>query len=228
MNVERGLPTEIAFASEQEIKSVVRLTFYEMQVRSFSPFKGFVILIWRILDMVWGRCPCVFFPHLPAYKVSWSGWTGLEVVSCLWTQTEVRRPSNYYLYRTCWSVIIVRQSTNIPRLTMFSVCSSGFIHSVILLDLTVPATIARINHWTTAAFCLTLSWVFRLVSLTLHPIHKLLLSENFYCASIIAFHIWRSQSNLKVRQSLNRDPNHQLTSFQPVLRIFVESVGLWT
>lgn len=32
MNVERGLPTEYAFANQAEIKSVVRLTFYEMQV----------------------------------------------------------------------------------------------------------------------------------------------------------------------------------------------------
>jgi len=79
------------------------------------------------------------------------------------------------------------------------VCSSNFLHALYILDLTAPRSVEKIRIWCTATFSLTFV-------------------ENCYCAGMITAHIWRSQRDM--RSMSTRD-------LRPVLRIFVESAGLW-
>lgn len=51
MNVDRGLPTELAFANQEEIKSIVRMTLFELQVRL-----SFLMQTYRHTDTIVTRC----------------------------------------------------------------------------------------------------------------------------------------------------------------------------
>jgi len=145
MNVDRGLPTEFAFANQAEIKSVVRLAFYEIQV-----WFGDAVLVWR-LYLVCGR------------KLK---YIAVPVVTCIGLLT----------------------------------CSCFFIQTTSKLDLTKPETLVPVRDWSIGAFSLSLF-------------------ENIYCTSMIAFHIWRGQRDVRYVSQSN---------LNPILRIFVESAGLWT
>jgi len=104
----------------------------------------------------------------------------------------------YRLYYICGKRIV---NIIFPCVTCVTaiVCSSNFLHALNLLDLTEPQTAVNIRIWCTATLSLTLV-------------------ENCYCAGMISAHIWRSQRDM--RSTSTRD-------LGPVLRIFVESAGMW-
>jgi len=79
------------------------------------------------------------------------------------------------------------------------VCSSNFLHALYVLDLTAPQSIENIRIWCTATLSLTFV-------------------ENCYCAGMITAYIWRSQRDMRSMSTVD---------LNPVLRIFVESAGMW-
>jgi len=78
-------------------------------------------------------------------------------------------------------------------------CAINLLHSIAVEDVLDPASVARIHTWGIPTFAMTLT-------------------ENTYCAFMIAFHIWRTR----------RDIRYLIKSrLGPVLRIFIESAALW-
>ncbi|KAF9651440.1 hypothetical protein BDM02DRAFT_3184450 [Thelephora ganbajun] len=82
-------------------------------------------------------------------------------------------------------------------------CNCLYLYYASKLDFTkpqtLPATQSWIKKWTIVGFAITLA-------------------ENTYCISLITFFVWRT--HCEVRQVTS-------STLQPVLRIFVESAGVW-
>jgi len=80
------------------------------------------------------------------------------------------------------------------------VCAGNLLRAIANEDIHNPVTVARIRTWGIPTFVITLT-------------------ENTYCAVMIAFHIWETNRDTRfaVRQS----------KLGAILRIFVESAALW-
>jgi len=108
----------------------------------------------------------------------------------------------YRLYHVAgrrWMVVVPPIVTSCCVIT----CSSHFLYYTSRIDLTQPLTLPGIlsttKKWSIATFVLTVA-------------------ENFYCLGLIAFFIWRTHRGVSGASSSN---------LRSVLRIFIESAGLW-
>jgi len=79
------------------------------------------------------------------------------------------------------------------------VCGGNFLHALAVSDIAVPQSLEIIRKWCTATLSLTLA-------------------QNLYCAGMISAHVWRSQRDVRSISTGN---------LRPVLRIFIESAGMW-
>jgi len=104
----------------------------------------------------------------------------------------------YRLYRVSGKHI---QYIIVPCITcvLTVVCSCNYIHLVAVGSLQVPGSLTRIRDWCISTFVITLT-------------------ENAYCAAVIAFHIWRSHREV-------RSPTQ--SNLGPILRIVIESAAPW-
>lgn len=105
----------------------------------------------------------------------------------------------YYVAGRRWLVVIPPIVTSCCLIT----CSAHFLYYTSKIDLTQPLTLPETlwmqEKWSIATFVLTVA-------------------ENIYCLALIAFFIWRAHSGIHSATQSN---------LQSVLRIFVESAGMW-
>jgi hypothetical protein len=79
------------------------------------------------------------------------------------------------------------------------VSASGLLRSIATEDVYDPASLAKIRRWGIATFSMTLT-------------------ENTFCATMISFHIWRMNHDIRFTAQ---------SKTGRVLRIFIESAGMW-